>query len=416
MKSMLSTFRLDDIAEFTNGGAWNQEEYSGSGIPVTRVSDIHGGTVDLSSCKYLPESCLAKYSKNRLQEGDLIICTVGSHPTQPGSVVGRAGIVPRSAEGSLLNQNAVCVRPKTERIDKRWLGYIGKSEGFHDYIKAHARGSASQVRMAIGLLKEMPIQVPDLPTQRKIAGILSAYDDLIENNLRRIKILEEMAQSLYREWFVHFRFPGHESVSLVDSPPGPIPDGWEVATIGDLCSFVGSGGTPKRSEETYWEGGTIDWYKTKELWDSHLFEAEEKITPEGLKRSAARLVEPGTILMAIYGSPTVGRLGIATRRATCNQAALALRSDPQKASQEFLYYSLFGLRDYFNSIAQGAAQQNISKQKVVDARILLPTTVLLGKFSAQVATIWEALLNLRSRNQSLRRNRELLLPKLLQSG
>ena len=85
-------------------------------------------------------------------------------------------------------------------------------------------------------LKEYEIKLPPLPVQRRIAGILSAYDDLIENNQRRIKILEEMARSLYREWFVNFRFPGHEKVTLVNSPLGRIPAGWEVKTFKDLCS------------------------------------------------------------------------------------------------------------------------------------------------------------------------------------
>ena len=106
--------------------------------------------------------------------------------------------------------------------------------------------------MAIGLLKQMRLEVPPLPIQRRIAGILSAYDDLIENSQRRIKILEEMARRLYREWFVHFRFPGHESCRLVASPLGEIPEGWEVANFGELYN-TGSGGTPSRAHPEYYE-------------------------------------------------------------------------------------------------------------------------------------------------------------------
>jgi type I restriction enzyme S subunit len=110
--------KLDDVAEFTNGGAWNQTEYVQSGIPVVRVSDILDRTISLDACKYLPLESLEKYKKHILFEGDLIIATVGSHPTQPASVVGKAAIIPSHARGSLLNQNAVRIRPKSDLLDK----------------------------------------------------------------------------------------------------------------------------------------------------------------------------------------------------------------------------------------------------------------------------------------------------------
>jgi len=190
---------LEAIAKFTNGGAWNQTEYSDEGVPVVRVTDIKNETVDLSDCKFLPKSSLGKYAKHLLRAGDLVICTVGSHPTQPGSVVGRAAVMPDAAQGALLNQNAVCIRSSSPDVDQGWLGYLGRSRKFHDYIISCARGSANQVRMAIGLLKEMPIEAPPLSVQRRIAGILSAYDELMENSQRRIRLLEAMARALYRE-------------------------------------------------------------------------------------------------------------------------------------------------------------------------------------------------------------------------
>jgi type I restriction enzyme S subunit len=132
------TKKLGDIAEFINGGAWSQTEYADSGIPVVRVSDIHDCAVSLSGCKYLPQSVCAKYAKHELREGDLVICTIGSHPTQPNSVVGRPGIMSKSCEGAFLNQNAVCIRPLDKSLDKRWLGYFARSQVMKDYIIAHS--------------------------------------------------------------------------------------------------------------------------------------------------------------------------------------------------------------------------------------------------------------------------------------
>ena len=385
---------------------------------MTRVSDIHGGTVDLSSCKYLPESCLAKYSKNRLQEGDLIICTVGSHPTQPGSVVGRAGIVPRSAEGSLLNQNAVCVRPKTERIDKRWLGYIGKSEGFHDYIKAHARGSASQVRMAIGLLKEMPIQVPDLPTQRKIAGILSAYDDLIENNLRRIKILEEMAQSLYREWFIHFRFPGHESAKFVDSSLGQIPKGWEVKAIEQVA--IVHRGRSYRSSELLDDGG-LPFINLKCIVRDGGFRRDGIKCFDGPYKDSHKVVL-GDIVMAVTDMTQERRIVARAARIPTLDADFGIVSmdlvkiEPRRGVSSAYLYAYFRCSDFADHLKQhanGANVLHLSPDRIKEHQFVMPDEQLRKRYSVTAGLHFEKIENLHRRIDILRRSRDLLLPKLL---
>ena len=122
--------KMDEVAEFTNGGAWNQTEYVDTGIPVVRVSDILDGTINLDACKYLPLESRDKYKKHILFEGDLIIATVDSHPTQPASVVGKAATVPDHVKGSLLNQNAVRIQPKSELLNKGYLRYFGRSQFF----------------------------------------------------------------------------------------------------------------------------------------------------------------------------------------------------------------------------------------------------------------------------------------------
>ena len=240
-----NTARLGDVAEFVNGGAWKQSEYVHAGIPVARVSDFHNGTIDLASCKYLPESSLSKYRKHELRTGDLVIATVGSHPTQPASVVGQPVIVPPQASGALLNQNAVRISPADDRLDKRFLGYVGRSPLFRAYVIEHARGSANQVRVAIGALREMKIPLPDLSVQLRIGEVLSFFDALIENDTRRIAILEQMAEAVYREWFIDFRFPDHEQVEIVESELGSLPAGWNVIRIDEALSFQTGRTIPK---------------------------------------------------------------------------------------------------------------------------------------------------------------------------
>ncbi len=293
------------------------------------------------------------------------------------------------------------------------VGKPGVTDTVYFYYASLGRVGLSDYKGHHPIFRQARIPVPPLPVQRRIAGILSVYDELVENNQRRIKILEEMARSFYREWFVHFRFPGHDKVKMAPSPLGTIPECWEVRPLLELCSRMESGGTPKRTNAEYWEGGEIDWYKTGELWDGFLFDSQEKITVRGQRESNARLFEPGTILMAIYGSPTVGRMGILTSQASCNQAALGMVANKEKISQTFLYFILLSLRDHFNGLAQGAAQQNISKEKVSGALAVVPPRDLLAVFDRTAEPIFAQLQTLQRQIQNLHRTRDLLLPRLL---
>jgi type I restriction enzyme S subunit len=311
------------------------------------------------------------------------------------------------------DSSLACRKIPQMKFSKPYLYYLVVSPDFQSLAIGTKTGSA-QPFLGLSQLRGHRIKYHhDIAIQRRIAGILSAYDELIENSQRRIKILESMARALYREWFIHFRFPGHASVPRVPSPLGEIPQGWEVKSLAELCTRMESGGTPKRGNPEYWENGYIDWYKTGELWDGFLFGSQEQITACGQRESTARLFEPGTILLAIYGSPTVGRMGLLTRHASCNQAALGLVADKKLISQTYLFFVLFSLREHFNSLAQGAAQQNISKAKVASALAVLPAREVLRSFDLSAESIFSQLQALQRQIQNLRRTRDLLLPRLL---
>jgi type I restriction enzyme S subunit len=152
------------------------------------------------------------------------------------------------------------------------------------------------------IISRIPLLLPSIHTQRKIISILSAYDDLIENNTRRIEILEEMARSLHREWFVNFRFPGHEQVKMVDSELGLIPEGWEVKPIGDVAE-VGRGSSPRPiADQKYFEGGTIPWIKIADATKSgkYLYETKQKVNEYGA--SFSRLLPKGSLIIAASGT------------------------------------------------------------------------------------------------------------------
>ena len=251
-------------------------------------------------------------------------------------------------------------------------------------MKQISQGTA-QDNLSWEKLSTFKFPAPHIDIQRKIADYLSAYDDLIENNQKQIKLLEEAAQRLYKEWFVDLRFPGHEQTRIVDG----VPVGWKFKKISDVCLLISAGGTPLRSNKNFWKPDKIKWYKTGELKDCWL------------------------ILMAIYASPTIGRLGILESEATCNQATLCLIADEAIISWQWLYMKLFELRNDFNAVAKGAGQQNISAEIVKNKEILLPSINVVRQYTEKAENVLGKLRLLQKEIEFLTEARDRLLPKLM---
>jgi type I restriction enzyme S subunit len=248
--------------------------------------------------------------------------------------------------------------------------------------------------------------VEDLPIQRRIAGILSAYDELIENSQRRIRILESMARALYREWFVHFRFPGHESVPRVPSPLGEIPKGWEVKSLADLMDIRG-GSQPPKSEFVYEpKEGYVRLIQIRDYEsDSHLTFVRE--SPK------LRMVDRTEIMIARYGA-SVAR--ICSGLTGAYNVALAKVIPTAPNCQEFLRQFLAD--DEFQKLLIGmsgrAAQNGFNKSDIAAARVPVPTAgSLLEEFERFSVPIRDSILGLHDQTQNLRRTRDLLLPRLL---
>ena len=269
-----------------------------------------------------------------------------------------------------------------------------------------------------------------LDEQRAIARVLGALDDKIELNRRMSETLEEMARALFRSWFVDFdpvraKAEGRPSglppdldalfpASFEASELGEIPAGWEVRQVDELCTRIENGGTPKRAEPQYW-GGAIDWFKTSELVDGPLLSSEEKITTRGLSESSCKLWEPGTILIALYASPTVGRLGILEVPATSNQACCALHARPEFGSL-FLFHALLATRDRLRSLAVGSAQQNISQRIVREHEVIAPPASLAAIFQDLAHDLYRSASGGLRESSKLVTLRDALLRQLMSGG
>ncbi len=305
-----------------------------------------------------------------------------------------------------VNNHAHIIKGKKGVADDRFLiSWFAQAD-----IKGYITGAA-QPKLSQANLKRIALTAPPYPTQRKIAGVLSAYDDLIENNTRRIAILEEMAQAIYREWFVNFRFPGHEKVKLINSPLGKIPEGWKVSPLKEVYR-TSSGGTPSRKVDEYYEGGSINWVKTKELKDRFIWETEEKITEEGLANSSAKVFPANTVIMAMYGA-TIGQLGILGAEATTNQACCGFLTSQSSYGYPYLFLNLLTNRTDIINLRAGAAQQNVSQDVIREIPFLVPSLPIVQAFNDLVEPFLQGVLRLQKKNSNLTRTRDLLLPKLI---
>lgn len=276
---------------------------------------------------------------------------------------------------------------------------------------------------------EQLVPLPDLSTQLAINEIISLIDQQIANNKSLSKNLELLAQSIFKSWFidfdpVHAKSRGEKPFGMDDetaalfpdtfeeSELGMIPKGWTVEKISQLCTTISNGSTPRRLNERYWKNGEVDWYKTGELSDKYLLSSDELITTDAVNETSVKLLPAGSILMAIYASPTVGRLGILTKPSTFNQACTGLIPNDQIGTC-YLYMNLFFNRDYFNSMASGAAQQNISKAIVENCPVTQPNQDTINAFRKLCDLQFQELLTISLQSRALETLRDALLPRLI---
>lgn len=338
--------------------------------------------------------------KGKLKRGDIVYTTRGT--------VGNAGYYNSSVpyENIRINSGMVILRSNGEIVDARFLYQILKSEYYRPYFKQYCTGSA-QPQLPIKNFSQIYLNVPDIKTQHRIADILSVYDNLIENNQKQIKLLEEAAQRLYKEWFVDLRFPGHENTRIVDG----VPEGWQYEKLGDLVKTT-SGGTPSRRKSEYYVNGNIRWIKTKELNDRFIFETEEHITEDAVKNSSAKVLPEGALIVAMYGA-TIGKIGITAAEMACNQACCAFISFDDMISKEYLYCWLMDNREYLVSQGKGVAQSNLSQEMIRNFSLLCPDKKVIKNFTEIVTTVLENKRVLENKILMLSKARDDLLPKLM---
>ena len=358
--------------------------------------------------------------KGKLSRNDLIITTRGT--------IGNIAIYDESVpfKNIRINSGMLIIRPSSKSWDHKFLYYVFKSFFFQSQINSLISGSAVP-QLPNKDIKKLQIPKAPLFEQKKIAHILSSLDKKIELNNQINQTLEEMAQALFKSWFVDFdpvraKMRGEQPVGmdaetaalfpdkLVDSELGEIPEGWGVKQVKDICEKIQNGGTPRRNIKENWKNGTISWLSSGEIHSNIIIETKEKITEQGLSSSAAKYIPKLTTLIALYGA-TAGKVAINSKTITTNQAVCNLIAS--KNYKLYMYFSMKSIENILPKIAVGSAQQNLSKKIIEEIKIKHPDLILINKFNSLASKMLKLKISKLKQNQTLTQIRDTLLPKLL---
>lgn len=395
--------KLGDLYEVHNGLSKGRQ-FFGTGFPFLTFSNVFNNWFLPEELESLVQTTDKEREACSIKAGDVFI----TRTSETMDELGMSSVALKDYPNATYNGFTKRLRPITNRVNPRYIGYYLRTPKFRGQFMAFST-MTTRASLANNDLLNMEVELPSMEIQHRIATILSRYDSLIENYQKQIKLLEEAAQRLYKEWFIDLHFPGHENTNIIDG----VPEGWERKNISDVCTMIGAGSTPSRRNNAYWDNGNIRWVKTKELLDNWIFDTEEYITEEGLNNSSTKMFPVNTILMAIYASPTLGRLGILAQECCCNQAALGLVANENFISWVWLYFKLYELRDEFNAVARGAGQQNISGVVVKNWEIIVPDRTTIEDFTRMTKPYFETSRFLQSQLHLLTEARDRLLPKLM---
>jgi len=362
-------------------------DFMTEGVPFLNSAAIKDGRIDFDLSNYITEDKYSLIKKGRVYKNDIILTTRGNG-------VGKVAIfdvTPEYAE-ALINAQMLVIRSISGKIDPDYLFYLIKSPEFQKQVTNFSSGSA-QPQLPIRDLKDIPVSVLNYDEQLLVGNVLRQYDNLIENNNRRIAILEYMAQSLYREWFVNFRYPGHADnldadgkPKLIDSPLGQIPEDWEVKVFSESFDF--------------WNGKKCN---KSEQGEFNLYGAN------GIVGKAEAWKYENAVIIGRVGAYCGAVEYCFNRFWGSDNTIIAKCKTDTNISYLFLLLEHFNLNKY----AGGSAQPLLTQTTLKQLKYIAPPEGLINEFEKISHKFYEGVVNLKKRNQNLKKQRDMLLPKLI---
>lgn len=404
--------RLGELYEVHNGLS-KGGKFFGSGYPFLSFSTIFNNFFIPENIKDLVQSTPEEQGNYSVKAGDVFV----TRTSETADELGMSCVALKDYPNATYNGFCKRLRPiDTEyTVLPKYIGYYLRTPEFRGKFLGLSGSMTTRASLKNDDLLSMTIPLPPLETQQKIAGILSAYDDLIENNRKQIKLLEEAAQKLYKEWFVKLNFPGHENVKIVDG----VPEGWKILTVEDLIGKLESGSRPK---------GGIDWTIKKGIASvgaenviglgQYNYSSEKFVNKEFYENAKRGKIEDKDILIykdgAYIGRTSLFQDNFPHKEAMINEHVFLLHAR-EESNQYFLFFTLYQ-RTYFEKMQKlnkNAAQPGINQDAIKSLKFLMPAEQLIREFDNFVTPIIKRIFVLAKQNSQLQSTRDKLLPRLM---
>lgn len=381
------------------GSQLHQSDYSDLGTPVVMPKDLIDGKISEISIARVSCEHVKRLSRHVIQKGDILYSRRGD--------VGRCAYVTEAEEGWLCGTGCLRVTIDESKSVSKYIYYWLQMPSSIGWVINHAVGS-TMLNLNTSILNNVPVKIPSILEQSKIVSILSAYDDLIENNQKQIKLLEEAAQRLYKEWFVDLRFPGYEDTKIVDG----VPEGWKRGRA-DAFFDITIGKTPPRAEKHCFLSGMdgIPWLSITDMRNEgvFIFETSESLTEEAVKKHNIKIVPSDTIFVSF--KLTVGRVAIATKDMCTNEAiAHFYINDDNLQTYAYCYLNNFE----YDTLGNTSSISKAVNSKIIKAMpFVIPAKKIVDLFSINVSPVLKAIQLKQAQIIQLKEARDRLLPKLM---
>ena len=390
---------LNDICELIVDCQHSTAKDEGEGFTLIRTPNIGRGRLILDDVHRVSKEVYDKRNARAVpQDDDLILAREAP--------AGNVAIV-KDGEQVCLGQRTVLIRPDKSKVYPDFLAYYILAPQQQYELLGTANG-ATVAHVNIPVIKSLPVDLPSLEDQVKIADILKAYDDLIETNQKQIRLLEEATQRIYKLWFKEFLFPGHDDVDIIEG----IPVGWKSGRADDFFDIT-IGKTPPRAEKKWFVNGGdgVAWASISDMGaaGTYIFNTSEGLTEEAVEKHNMKVVPVGTILLSF--KLTLGRVSITTKPMCTNEAIAHFRLN-KSTEREYTYSYLKNFE--YDTLGNTSSISKAVNSKIIKAMpFVIPSEGILEKYSALVAPLLDEVFNKQSQNLQLAEARDRLLPKLM---
>lgn len=391
--------KLGELYEVHNGLSKGRQ-FFGAGFPFLTFSNVFNNWFLPKQLESLVQTTDKERESCSIKAGDVFI----TRTSETMDELGMSSVALRDYPNATYNGFTKRLRPITDRVTPRYIGYYLRTPKFRGQFMAFS-SMTTRASLANNDLLNMEVELPPMEIQHRIASILSRYDSLIENYQKQIKLLEEAAQRLYKEWFVDLHFPGHENTNIIDG----VPEGWEKKKVGEIGTVI-TGKTPSTSnKENY--GGSIPFITIPDMHTGIYPVSSVFLSEKGAESQSKKYIPQGALIVSCIG--TAGLVCITKERCQTNQQINSLILD-DKEMLHYMYFVFLSLKEHLNNIgSNGATMTNVNKSKFEGIDIVVPSSCIIRDFSQRTTPYFENIKSLQSQLRLLTEARDRLLPKLM---